>query len=92
MQRRAFEVQLAAVKEFDASCGAVELSAVTARCLAVSGRHDFVDFRTAASRLPEQIAGATHRELDWAGHFPGLERPEEVTALLLAFPGGAKPV
>ncbi|WP_034090233.1 alpha/beta fold hydrolase [Streptacidiphilus albus] len=92
MQHRAFDVQLGAGEEFDGGYGPVELSAVTARCLAVSGRHDFVDFRTAARGLPDRIAGAIHRELDWAGHFPGLERPAEVTALLIAFLGTVRPV
>lgn len=88
MQRRAFELDLAAGEfgepEQDGGAAA-ELAAVTARTLAVSGRHGFPDFRAVAAGLPREIAGAVHRELDWAGHLPSLERPDEVTALLLDF-------
>jgi 3-oxoadipate enol-lactonase len=78
MQRHAFEVQLAAPSiaplsvEFD-------LSAITARCLAVSGAHDVSDFREIAATFPN------HVELPWAGHLPNLERPAEIAALIKDF-------
>ncbi|MFJ9695444.1 alpha/beta fold hydrolase [Kitasatospora sp. NPDC101183] len=87
MQRHAFEVQLAAT-EFFRSSPEVDLGRVTARCLAVAGAHDFADFREIAAALSGRIAGpARHLELEWAGHLPGLERPEAVTRLLLDFLG-----
>jgi pimeloyl-ACP methyl ester carboxylesterase len=102
MQRHAFEVQLAAEEEAGDGAGggtgelpgpALDLSAVTAPVLAVSGAHDLADFRAIAARLPSLLTGsdARHLELPWAGHLPGLERPAETTALLADFLRGAVP-
>jgi pimeloyl-ACP methyl ester carboxylesterase len=85
MQRHAFEVQLAAVEDFPSLRTEPELSAITARTLLVSGRHDVIDFREIAAELAERITGARHVELDWAGHLPSLERPDLVNPLLLDF-------
>lgn len=85
MQRRAFDVQLAAAEEFAPTEEEVDLSLIKAPCLALSGGHDLADFREIAARLPEQLADARHRELPWAGHLPNLERPAEVTDLLIRF-------
>jgi 3-oxoadipate enol-lactonase len=63
----------------------VDLSVITAPCLAVSGGKDLPDFREIAAGLPERLAGARHHELPWAGHLPGLERPGVVTDLLTRF-------
>jgi 3-oxoadipate enol-lactonase len=84
MQQHAFDVQLAAgeVGEIETE---TDLSAVRAPCLAISGGHDFPDFRQIAASLPSLFPGARHLELPWAGHLPSLERPAEVTALLLSF-------
>jgi 3-oxoadipate enol-lactonase len=57
----------------------IDLSAITARCLAVSGAHDISDFREIAASFPD------HVELPWAGHLPNLERPNEVAALMTDF-------
>jgi pimeloyl-ACP methyl ester carboxylesterase len=78
MQRQAFELQLASP---DVSPSPVEsdLSAITARCLAVSGAHDVSDFREIAASFPD------HVELPWAGHLPNLERPVEIAALIKDF-------
>jgi 3-oxoadipate enol-lactonase len=73
MQRHAFEVQLAA-SGFPPPPVDIDLSAITARYLAVSGAHDVSDFREIAASFPN------HVELPWAGHLPNLERPNEVAA------------
>lgn len=91
MQRHAFDVQLAADPEFDQHEWDTELSDVTAATLAVAGRHDLPDFRQFAAALPDLIPGARHRELDWAGHLPSLERPAAATELLLEFLGEQYP-
>ncbi|GAB4054079.1 alpha/beta fold hydrolase [Catellatospora paridis] len=86
MQRHAFEVQLAPVAEEHGSIKKdVDLAAITAPCLLVSGEHDFADFHDIAVRLSEQLAGSRHLHLDWAGHLPSMERPEELNPVLLDF-------
>lgn len=85
MQRRAFEVQLAAPEEFAQVARVADLSLITAPCLAVSGGHDLPDFREIAAALPVRLDGARHVELPWAGHLPSLERPDAVTDLLKRF-------
>ncbi|MFE7131221.1 alpha/beta fold hydrolase [Streptomyces sp. NPDC057638] len=61
------------------------LTAVTAPALVLTGAHDVPDFRATAERLAVLLPGARHEELPWAGHLPGLERPEEITHRLLEF-------
>ncbi|MEV0999546.1 alpha/beta hydrolase [Nonomuraea sp. NPDC050202] len=80
MQLRAYELQLAegAVEPVKSE---IDLAAVTMPCLAVSGAHDVADFRHTADVLP----AARHVELPWAGHLPSMERPAEVTELIVAF-------
>lgn len=86
MQRRAFDVQLAAdaldppprQRRVD-----VDPSAVSVDTLVVAGAHDLDHFRLVARTLAERIPGAEHLELPWAGHLPSMERPDAVTALLL---------
>jgi pimeloyl-ACP methyl ester carboxylesterase len=85
MQRHAFDVQLAATEEFAPRRAEPDLSAITARTLLVSGRHDVIDFRETAAELASRIPGARHVELDWAGHLPSLERPDLLNPLLLGF-------
>ncbi|GAA2750447.1 alpha/beta hydrolase [Kitasatospora cinereorecta] len=85
MQRHAFDVQLAAEQEFASDRPEVDPTTVRARCLAVAGAHDFADFRTIAAELADLVPDARHLELPWAGHLPSLERPAEITDLLLAF-------
>lgn len=94
MQRHAFDVQAAAAPsgehadqngpEPDADRDP-DLSRITAPCLAVSGAHDFTDFRDIARLLPQLLPDATWHEYAWAGHFPNLERPAETTELITAF-------
>ena len=85
MQRHAFEVQLAADQEYEPAEVAVDLRAVTAPSLVVSGAKDLPDFRQIAARLAGLLPGARLVELPWAGHLPALERPHEVSQLLTGF-------
>lgn len=85
MQRHAFDVQLAVPEAPAPATTDVDLSLITAPCLAVSGGHDLPDFGEIAARLPHQLPDARHHELPWAGHLPNLERPAEVTDLLIQF-------
>jgi pimeloyl-ACP methyl ester carboxylesterase len=90
MQRHAFAVQLAAGQqahdeeheEGDEPAADVDLAAISARTTVVAGRHDLDYFRPLAQHLAARIPAATHVELDWAGHLPNLERPDETTALI----------
>ncbi len=84
MQRRAFEVQMAA-PEVETIAVPFDLATITAATLAVSGAHDVSDFREIAASMPSRLAHARHVELDWAGHLPSLERPSPVTAMLIDF-------
>jgi 3-oxoadipate enol-lactonase len=85
MQRHAFEVQLAAPEEYEPADVAVDLRAITAPSLVVSGAKDLPDFRLIAARLTALLPGARPVELPWAGHLPTLERPQELSAMLTAF-------
>jgi pimeloyl-ACP methyl ester carboxylesterase len=85
MQQRAFDLQLAASEDFELPPAEVDLSAVRAPCLALSGAHDLPDFREIAASLPSLFPDARHIELPWAGHLPSLESPGEVTPLLAGF-------
>ncbi|SFJ78755.1 alpha/beta fold hydrolase [Streptomyces pini] len=89
MQRHAFEVQTAAEEKWgeigELPEPALDLSAITAPVLAVSGAHDLADFRTIAARLADLLPDARHLQLPWAGHLPNLERPQETTSLLTDF-------
>ena len=85
MQRHAFEVQLAALEEFEPIRAEIDIAAITAPSLLVSGSHDLVDFRQIAVGLSEQLANARHLELAWAGHLPSLERPDALNPVLIDF-------
>jgi pimeloyl-ACP methyl ester carboxylesterase len=91
MQRHAFELQIAVAEEFEPIEAEIDLAAIQAPCLAVSGAHDLADFRQIAARLPDLLANAEHVELPWAGHLPSLERPSTVTDLLIGFLKGTVP-
>ncbi|WP_425953633.1 alpha/beta fold hydrolase [Xylanimonas sp. McL0601] len=90
MQRRAFEVQLAA-DAAEAATGQgprparvdVDLQRVSVPTLVVSGGHDLEQFRKIAAHVATSVPGAEHMELPWAAHLPALERPDAVVALLL---------
>lgn len=85
MQRHAFEVQLAVEEDAEQEGPDIDLGAVTARTLVVSGGQDLDHFRAVAAHLASHVPGARHVQLGWAGHLPNLERPDEVTALLTDF-------
>lgn len=86
MQRHAFEVQLGAGNDIHQEAGPeIDLEAVTAHTLVVSGGQDLDHFRAVANHLAGHIPGAKHTQLGWAGHLPNLERPDEVTALVTDF-------
>ncbi|MFJ9808434.1 alpha/beta fold hydrolase [Streptomyces sp. NPDC101158] len=85
MQARAFELQLAAPEEFEPRSADVtdaDLASIGVPVLAVTGAHDVADFRAVATRLAGLLPDVRHVELDWAGHLPALERPEETTRLI----------
>jgi 3-oxoadipate enol-lactonase len=91
MQRRAFEVQLAA----DAAASAadlpepgprpvgIDLGAVHVPTFVVEGALDMDLLRACARHVAASVPGAELSVLDWAGHLPVLERPDAVQALLL---------
>ena len=86
MQRRAFEVQLAAEEQDPPPAPRrvqVDPSAIAVPTVVVSGARDLDLFREIAAVLVREIPGAEAVELEWAGHLPSLERPDTVLALLL---------
>lgn len=88
MQRRAFDVQLLVPKEFypvDSGVGAEDLAGIAVPALVVSGANDHPDFRGIAARLATLLPDARPVELEWAGHLPALERPEDTSALLIDY-------
>lgn len=86
MQRRAFDVQLAAgVEEQPTKDVAYSLSSITAPSLVISGAKDLPEFGYLARRLVSQLPDARAVELPWAGHLPTLERPAELNGLIMEF-------
>lgn len=86
MQRRAFEVQLAAdLQDPQPAPRRVEVDPTTIAVptVVVSGALDLDLFREVAAVLAQEIPGAEAVELEWAGHLPSMERPDTVLALLL---------
>jgi pimeloyl-ACP methyl ester carboxylesterase len=88
MQRHAFDVQLAA--DADPTFPwpdpvDVDPSLIRAPTLVVSGNHDMDHFHRVARHLASSIPDARLSALPWAGHLPGVERPQLVSDLLLEF-------
>jgi 3-oxoadipate enol-lactonase len=92
MQRRAFEVLLAAYRE-EPHPGPVEwieppavgrLGEIAAPTLVLVGA-DLPDFRAIAERLAAEIPGAERAVIEGARHLPGVERPEKFNRLVLDF-------
>ncbi|MFJ3609087.1 MULTISPECIES: alpha/beta fold hydrolase [Streptomyces] len=91
MQRRAFELQLPVPEELEARPSGVtedDLRGVTVPALVVTGAHDVPDFRAIGAKTAALLPAARHVTLDWAGHLPSLERPEETLALLTDYLSG----
>jgi pimeloyl-ACP methyl ester carboxylesterase len=85
MQRHNLEVQMTMAEEPEPIRPDIDLTAITAPALLVTGAHDLPDFHRVATGLAATLPGAQHVHLDWAGHLPSLERPADIDALLLAF-------
>lgn len=85
MQERAYRLQLAADPEPEQREEGVDPARVTVPALVVCGGHDMPYFRDTARDLAARLPRATLTELDWAGHLLGLERPEEITRLIVGF-------
>lgn len=51
--------------------------------LVVSAAHDLPYFQMTARHLAGELASVTAVHLEWAGHLPSMERPGEITALIL---------
>lgn len=84
MQRHNFDVQLAAPEDAGPQPVTIDLSAITAPSYVAGGAHDIDHFVNIATYLIERLPNAHGEILDWAGHLPNLERPQEITELLLA--------
>jgi 3-oxoadipate enol-lactonase len=85
MQRRAFEVQLAAGEGAEFDHRDVDPSTIDSPTLAISGGRDLPHFQQVAATLASQIPEAEHVELEWATHLPSLERPEAISDLLIDY-------
>ena len=84
MQRHTFEVQLPAPDDLDPVRPDVDAAAIDVPAVVFSGGHDLDHFQDVARHLADQLPHARLVELSWAGHLPGLERPEQTGYLLLA--------
>lgn len=86
MQRRAFELQLAAdslPEPPEPVWPELDPAFATQPTLIVSAAHDLAWFTLVAVHLAAKMPDARHVHLPWAGHLPSLERPDETTDLLL---------
>jgi 3-oxoadipate enol-lactonase len=82
MQRDALDRQIAA-GDVEARDLPTDLSRIGAPTTIVVGAHDQPTFRAVARELARRLPDAGVVELPWAGHLPSLERPAEITRLLL---------
>ncbi len=83
MQRTAFDHQLAAGDVDDRQLP-VTPEVLVMPVTAIIGAHDFDFFADTARALVVQLPQGELVELDWAGHLPTLERPEEGSRVLLS--------
>lgn len=83
MQRAAFDHQLAAGEVDDRELPVVP-EALVMPVTAIVGAHDFDFFRDTARAVVDRLPRAELVELEWAGHLPTLERPDEGTQVLLS--------
>jgi pimeloyl-ACP methyl ester carboxylesterase len=84
MQRRAYDLQLAAGDDVDDRDLDVHPERLTMPVTVAFGAHDLDFFAAIARELARLIPAAHLIELSWAGHLPALERPEETTELIRA--------
>lgn len=84
MQQHAFEVQLAAGDDVVNDDHEVRPDLIRCPVQLITGAHDLAFFHDSAKYLETQLPDVRHTWLDWAGHLPTLERPEETTALIRA--------
>jgi len=82
MQRRAYDLQVAAGDEAPNRDLPVDLGRITAPVTVVFGSLDLSFFRATARALVDGLPNADSVELPWAGHLPSLERPAETAALV----------
>jgi len=86
-QRHAFEVQLAADRAAEPpeqERVPIDPARIEAPTLVIGGGYDMDRFLQIARHLGEVMPNARFIELPWAWHLPNLERPAEVTDLLIA--------
>lgn len=90
MQGRAFELD-AAAEALDPAPEPVSVevdpTGLAMPTLVVRGGRDLEWFRLIGAHLAERMPRAELVTLDWAGHLPSLERPDEVSGLLQEFLG-----
>ncbi|MDP1847311.1 MAG: alpha/beta hydrolase [Solirubrobacteraceae bacterium] len=91
MQRIAFELQLREGAESDELDPPVSdrLGAIGVRATVAYGDRDVEDFEQIARRLHAELPDATLHEVTGAGHLLALDRPAEVTQLILRHLEGA---
>jgi len=82
MQRRAFELQVAAGDDVTNRDLPVDLGRILMPVTVIVGQHDLPFFRTTARVLADGLPEAELVELPWAGHLPSLERPAETARLV----------
>jgi pimeloyl-ACP methyl ester carboxylesterase len=81
MQRRAYDVQLAA-GDVDNEEYPVEPEKISAPVRLITGAHDFAFFTNSADYLAERLPTVERIHHPWAGHLPTLERPAEALELI----------
>ncbi|HEY0471811.1 MAG TPA: alpha/beta hydrolase [Kribbella sp.] len=84
MQKRAFDVQLAAGDEVVNEDYEVRPELLTMPVRLFTGAHDLRFFHDSAAYLVEKLPAVEHVELPWAGHLPTLERPADGVELVRA--------
>lgn len=88
MQRRAFDVQLAAESQTpgpELIPVEVDPRKISVPTLVVSGGLDVDHFQNIARHLVSTIPGSRLEVLEWAAHLPSLERPDEVNDIITGF-------
>jgi pimeloyl-ACP methyl ester carboxylesterase len=82
MQRRAYDLQVAAGDDVINRDLPVDLARITAPVTVIVGGLDLAFFRATALALTEGLPHAHLVELSWARHLPSLERPAEAARLV----------